>query len=118
MKSPRDKNEQAKLLEQLLPPKVFIKKLIQCFKSIHLVGKRVLVQAMNQLFLLMMLDMNSLFSYIQAVENQYYVEACNHYEVYINLLQRFARYHGYTKLVKLYEGDNENESSLMVIDTV
>lgn len=64
---------------------------------------------------LIFLDLNLLFSYIQPTDNPYYVEACNHHEFYITLMQRFARYHALEKLDKELKERAEKESSLMTI---
>ena len=67
----------------------------------------------------MILDLNQMFSYLQPLDNQYYVEACNHHELYINLLQRVARWHAYTNIKekKVYgEVRSEEEKSSLIED--
>lgn len=69
------------------------------------------------MFPFLMLDMNAMFSYLQPLDNQYYVEACNHHEWYIQTLQRLARWHGYTKIkqMKVYgEINGEEEKSSLI----
>lgn len=58
---------------------------------------------MNAFYLFMILDMNQIFGYHQPTESPYYVEACQHSELYIKLLQRFARWHAHGKLERVYE---------------
>ena len=56
---------------------------------------------MNLFFLLIILDLNQVFSYEVPTDNPYYVEASNHHEFYIATLQKLAKYHAYEKLKKL-----------------
>jgi len=69
----RDKYNQTTLLETLLPPRLLLSKLTALLQSTHL-SKRVHIQAMNTLFLLMMLEMNPLFACGDTLtENNYYI---------------------------------------------
>ena len=36
------------------------------------------------------------------MDNMYYAEACNYSELFINLLQKFSKYHSYQKLKDIY----------------
>jgi len=74
---------------------------------------------LRNLFPFVILDMNQMFSYLQPMDNQYYVEACNHHEFYIKVLQRLAKWHGYTKIkeMKVYgEVRPEEEKSSLIED--
>lgn len=66
---------------------------------------------MNTLFLLMMLEMNPLFSYADTLtQNPYYLQACQYQDGFVHMLQHLARWHAAKKL------DTEDRSTLMEID--
>jgi hypothetical protein len=67
---------------------------------------------MNSLFLFMMLDLNQIFSFGMQVENQYYLEACNHAEFYISYLERFARHHALEKLQEIQRSNSQMMSDV------
>lgn len=117
-KSVKDKYAQTTMLEALIPPKAFIRKLIQVLQT-ESIPKRLHILTLRTIFPFMLLDINPMFSYLQPLDNQYYVEACNHHEWYIQILQKLARWHGYTKLLelKIYgEIRPEEEKSSLIVE--
>lgn len=116
----KDKYAQTNMLESLIPPKPFMRALmsvLSCQK--RSLPKRVHTQTLRTLFPFVILDLNQMFSYLQPLDNQYYVEACNHHELYIGILQRVARWHAYTKIkdMKVYgEVTSEEEKSSLIVD--
>lgn len=116
----KDKYRQTNMLESLIPPKPFVRALMSVL-SCHQqsLPKRVHTQTLRTLFPFVILDLNQMFSYLQPLDNQYYVEACNHHELYIGILQRVARWHAYTKIkdMKVYgELTPEEEKSSLIVD--
>ena len=116
----KDKYAQTNMLESLIPPKPFVRALMSVL-SCHQrsLPKRVHTQTLRTLFPFVILDLNQMFSYLQPLDNQYYVEACNHHELYIGILQRVARWHAYTKIkdMKVYgELTSEEEKSSLIVD--
>lgn len=60
-----------------------------------------------------------MFSYLQPLDNMYYVEACNHHEFYIQVIQRLSRWHAYLKIkeAKVYgEVRSEEERSSLIVE--
>lgn len=116
----KDKYAQTNMLESLIPPKPFMRALmsvLSCQK--RSLPKRVHTQTLRTLFPFVILDLNQMFSYLQPLDNHYYVEACNHHELYIGILQRVARWHAYTKIkdMKVYgEVTSEEEKSSLIVD--
>jgi hypothetical protein len=100
----KDKYRQTNMLESLIPPKPFVRALMSVLSCHQSLPKRVHTQTLRTLFPFVILDLNHMFSYLQPLDNQYYVEACNHHELYIGILQRVARWHAYTKIkdMKVY----------------
>ncbi|CDW84627.1 ubiquitin hect domain family protein [Stylonychia lemnae] len=96
----KDKRTLQSKLESLLPPKLVVDKFIKILKFPH-VSKKVHSHVVNIFFLVIILDLNSLFNYDEPTDNQYYQEACNHHEYYISTLQSLACYHSYFKLLEI-----------------
>jgi hypothetical protein len=71
--------------------------------------------AMNILYCFIVLDLNTNFSYIPSVDNMYYAEACNYSELFINLLQRFAKYHSYQKLKDVYSEHGSSDVDMEIV---
>jgi hypothetical protein len=115
----KDKYRQTNMLESLIPPKPFVRALMSVLSCHQSLPKRVHTQTLRTLFPFVILDLNHMFSYLQPLDNQYYVEACNHHELYIGILQRVARWHAYTKIkdMKVYgELTPEEEKSSLIVD--